>query len=95
MDEYVRSSALSSLVILVAWDLKSRDEIAAYFLSLFQGKLEREYSYVWSALVFESCKLYPSEMSEEINKAYEDELVDPFTISFDDVQKIKAISTAL
>ncbi|NLI93451.1 MAG: DUF1186 domain-containing protein [Peptococcaceae bacterium] len=87
MYEYVRSSALSSLVILVAWELKSREEIAAYFLSLFQGKLEREYSYVWSALAIESCHLYPFEMTDEIKRAYEDELIDPFIISYDDIQE--------
>jgi len=85
--EYVRSSALSSLVILAAWGLKDRDEIAAYFLSLFQGKLERKYSYVWTALVLESCHIYPLEMFQEIEKAYDDELTDPFIISLDDVRE--------
>jgi uncharacterized protein DUF1186 len=76
-DEWVRGAALSSLVTLVAAGQKSRDEIVNYFTGLFRGKLVRQWSHVWDTLVSYSSDLYPEEMLDDIERAYEDGLVDP------------------
>jgi len=87
IDEWVRGSALSSLVTLVAAGQKSRDEIVTYFASLFRGKLTRKWSHVWDSLVSDSSDLYPAELLDDIERAYEEGLVDPGYIGFDDVKR--------
>lgn len=86
-DKYVRGNAIKALVVLVANGIKSRDEIMEYFKSLYRGKLKREHSQVWNALVDESCALYPLEVIEDIRQAYEEDLVDPFYIGLEDVEE--------
>jgi hypothetical protein len=86
-DEWVRGAALGSLVTLVAAGQKSREEILGYFAELFRGKLAREWSQVWDSLVSCSSDLYPAELLGDIEKAYEDELVEPGFIGFDDVER--------
>jgi len=76
-DEWVRGAALSSLVMLVAAGQKSRDEIVSYFARLFRGKLVRQWSHMWDALVSYSSELYPAELLEDIERAYKQGLVDP------------------
>jgi hypothetical protein len=86
-DEWVRGAALSSLVTLVAAGQKSRDEIVSYFAGLFRGKLVRRWSHVWDTLVSYSSGLYPEELLDDIKHAYEEGLVDPGFIGFDDVKR--------
>jgi hypothetical protein len=90
-DEWVRGAALSSLVTLVAAGQKSRDEIVSYFAGLFRGKLVRQWSHVWDTLVSYSSDLYPEELLDDIKQAYEDGLVDPRHIGFDDVKRDMAM----
>jgi len=86
-DEYVRGDAIRALVVLVANGIKSRNEIMEYFKILYRGKLKREYSQVWNALVHASCDLYPLEVIEDIRQAYKEDLVDPFYIGIEDVEE--------
>ena len=86
-DQWVRGAALGSLVTLVVAGQKSRDEIVSYFAALFRGKLVRKWSHVWDALVCHSSDLYPEELLDDIKKAYEDGLVDPDCIRFDNVTR--------
>jgi hypothetical protein len=86
-DEWVRGAALSSLVTLVAAGQKSRDEIVSYFASLFRGKLVRQWSHVWDTLVSYSSDLYPEELLGDIERAYDEGLVDPHYIGFEDVKR--------
>jgi Protein of unknown function (DUF1186) len=81
-DEWVRGAALSGLVTLVAAGRKSRDEIVSYFAGLFRGKLVRKWSHVWDTLVSYSSDLYPEELLDDIKQAYEDGLVDPDYIGY-------------
>jgi hypothetical protein len=85
VDEWVRGAALSSLVTLVAVGQKSREEIVSYFVQLFRGKLEREFSHVWNELVSCTADLYPGELIADIERAYEDGLVEPGYIGWADV----------
>ncbi len=85
-NEYVRSAALETLLVLVVEGIKTREEIINYFKELFESKLVREASMVWNALVARSVVLYSEEVYEDIKKAYDDELVEEFFISFEDVE---------
>ena len=90
-DEWVRGAAIHSLVILVAAGQMDRAGIVNYFASLFRGRLIREYSPVWDALVGEAADLCPLELTHEIEKAYRDGLVDPSFISLREVQDFAAL----
>jgi len=86
-DEWVRGAALSSLVTLVAAGQNSRDEIVSYFASLLRGKLKRKWSHVWDTLVSYSSDLYAAELMNDIERAYEEGLVDPGYVGLDDVKR--------
>ncbi len=85
--EYVRAAGLESLLILVAAGLKPREEVVQYYKELFNGGLEREYSFAWDALVQRSTRLYPGEVYDEIKWAYEKGLVDSWFIDLGTVEK--------
>lgn len=86
IDEWVRGAAAESLLTLVAAGATPRAEVVAYLAELFHGKLTREYGNVWDALVSVASALYPAELMAEIEQAYEDGLVDPGYIGFDEVE---------
>jgi hypothetical protein len=86
VNEYVRSACLRTLTILVLEEKVSREQVVDYFRSLFQGKLEREPDFVWSALVVACCDLYPEELLHEIERAYDDGLVESFHIRLESVR---------
>jgi hypothetical protein len=85
-EEYARGAAVGSLVTLVATGQKSREEIVSYFASLFRGKLVREWSHVWDALVTYCCDLRAAELIGDIEQAYEEGLVDPGYIDLDEAK---------
>jgi hypothetical protein len=85
-DEWVRGAALGGLATLVAAGVTSREEILSYFASLFHGKLTDKNEIVWSDLVVYSTDLYATELLGDIEKAYEEGLVDPTIICMDDVR---------
>jgi uncharacterized protein YchJ len=87
LNEYVRGAAMDSLVVLVARGVKSRDEVMAYFQSLFQGKLVRQPGLVWGSLVAHCCDIYPLEVAEDIQQAFADDLVDTTYIGESCVQR--------
>uniref|UniRef100_Q02D22 SEC-C motif domain protein n=1 Tax=Solibacter usitatus (strain Ellin6076) TaxID=234267 RepID=Q02D22_SOLUE len=87
VDVWVRSVALSSLLVLVAEGQRSREEIVDYFRRLFRGGLERKLSYVWTSLVNCSCDLYPGELLPDIERAYRDGLVDSSQVGMKDVER--------
>lgn len=91
LDEYVRGAALGALVILVTQGVKSREEVMGYFKALFRGKLEREFSFVWTYLVSRCCALYPEEVMADIEQAYTDDLVDTSFIGMNSVKRALAM----
>jgi hypothetical protein len=86
VNEFVRSACLRSLVVLVVEGELTRDHAVEYFRGLFQGKLKREPGFIWGALISASCDLYPKELLQEIQQAYDDQLVDLSIVQMDDVQ---------
>lgn len=88
LNEYVRSAALGALVVLVTEGVKSRQEVIAYFKSLFHGKLEQEYNFIWSSLVSNCRDVYPHELMPEIEQAFADGLVDPLFIGMGSFRRV-------
>jgi len=86
IDQWVRGAAVDSLVTLVAVGQKSRDEILSYFATLFRGKLVRQWSNVWDSLVCCSTDLYPEGLLDDIERAYDEGLVDPGFVDIDDIK---------
>ncbi len=67
-----------SLVVMAAACISFlMEELPDFLKELYQGKLEREESHVWNALVMVSTDLAFPEHLELIRKAYEDDLADP------------------
>jgi hypothetical protein len=87
LNEYVRCAAMRSMLALAVDGQRSREQVVTYFKSLFEGRLEREPSLAWCGLVSCCDDLYPGEFVGEIAKAYEEELVDPWFISQEDVDR--------
>jgi hypothetical protein len=85
VDEYVRSAAIDTFVVLWSSGQMPRDDVVAYFRSLFRGKLERRFSNAWNGLVGAVADLRAHELLEEVRQAYADSLVDP---SFSDLERL-------
>lgn len=86
-DPYVRVAALNALVTQVATGVNSREEIVAYFAQLFAGRLKREFSEVWDGLVASAADFYAVELLAEIERAYDEHLVDSGYIALEDVKR--------
>jgi len=84
-NEYVRSAALRGMVSLVATDQRTRDDVIAYLLQLFQ-KLERNPGAHWDGLANVCADLWPQETFKELRSAYEDGLVDTASIDWQDIE---------
>ncbi len=84
-NEYVRSSALSSLIILVVQGTLDREVVIKYFEELFSTRLEREYSSIWTNLVMESAVLAPLQLKQQIDQAFDADFVDEFFFGREDV----------
>ena len=87
-NEFVRYAAMASLVALVACGEQKRDDIIAYFQSLFRSKLVRKWSHVWDALVSASTDLYPEELIGDIRLAYEHQLIDTHFMGIENVESV-------
>jgi hypothetical protein len=83
--EWSRAAGVGAIVALVAAGELDREEALRYFASLFH-RLEREPSYIWSALVCACADLCPVGVVEEIRQAYRDGVVDPGDIGMKDVR---------
>ena len=87
VNEYVRSAGLKTLLLLVAEEKLSREHVVDYFRSLFQCKFKHEGEFVWASLVSASCDLYPEELLPDIQKTYDNNLVDLSWIRMEDVRR--------
>jgi hypothetical protein len=87
IDEYIRSAAVQALLTQMVLGELTREELVAYYQSLFRGGLEKEYSFVWDELVSLSTDLYPEELIGDIREAYEQGLVNTGFINIEEVEK--------
>ena len=90
VNEYARAAASTSLVILIKVGAIAREEVIEYYRYLFHGGLRREYSFVWDNLVADSCNIWPGELMDEIQQAFDDDLIDSRFMGFDHVEKYLA-----
>jgi Protein of unknown function (DUF1186)/SEC-C motif len=88
-NEFVRSAALDGLAALVACGRRSRGEVMAYFHSLFR-KLERTPSVAWDELAAVCADLCPAEVKEDLRQAYDEGLIDPRYIAWEEIPKAAA-----
>jgi len=85
-DEFVRSAALDAFVVLANSGQVPRDEVVDYFRRLFQGKLNRDYCFVWNALVSAVADLPAAELMAEVRWAYAHDLVDSTVATLKDIE---------
>jgi len=88
-NEYVRAVAMDGMVSLVTTGQRTRDEVMAYFLQL-SHKLQRKPGAQWDGLDNACTDLWPQESIDELDRAYEDGLVDPGSISWQDIERALA-----
>ena len=84
LNEYVRSAGLNALCVLWGCGAISRQDIVDYFKYLFSDVLVGQTAYMWSSTIKSSLYISPNEMVEEIDKAFEDDLVELFFFNRDD-----------
>ncbi|HBW35067.1 DUF1186 domain-containing protein [Desulfosporosinus sp. BICA1-9] len=83
LDEYVRSEALESLLILLNHGMVPREQLVFYFKELFNGKLEVDYSDVWDTLLRCCSLIHPAGLTDDIEKAVADGKVMEFLADLD------------
>ena len=88
-NEFVRAAGLTGLLTLCACGTLSRDELVAYFKSLFP-RLKRTSDDVWGWLANGCADVWPGELMKDLRKAYDDDLIDPRMIGWDDVEEALA-----
>ena len=87
-NEYVRSAALESLLVLYNADQLTREELIAYFQTLIDNKLEQdEDPSFWGALAHCCYEIYPEELYEKLADCFEQDLVDTFMIDKEDLDR--------
>jgi hypothetical protein len=78
--------------VLVAREIITREVVIEYFEKLFSIELakeidpETEAGYFVTDLILNSTQIYPLELNSYINRAFEADLVDPFSIDRDDIE---------
>ena len=85
-NEFCRSVALESFAVLAAWGELPRATVIGYLRELISGKLEREHSFVWDEIACLIADLDAGELVPLIRQPYEDGLVDPSTIGWDEIE---------
>ena len=81
---FARSSALSALTVMVACGVKDRGHVVEYVATLMRGKLPRhEDNYIWTAIIFTCRELAARELREDVTRAFKDNLIEPYSISFE------------
>ena len=86
-DDYCRISALNAMAYAVVEGIASREEVISFFGTLFTGNETGEISDFWGLLANFVCDLYPEELMETITKAYDDDLISPEMIRYEDFRK--------
>jgi len=87
VNEYVRSSAIDTFLVLCASDQMSREDVVAYYRSLFHEKLERRFSSSWNWLVLAVAELHAHELLDEVRQAYADDLVDRSFAELEEIER--------
>ena len=86
---YCRSAALDAMVYAAVDGMSPREEVITFFSSLFpSGEEDEDKDYeLYTPLVRSACDLYPEELIDKIEKAYDEELVESFWVDLDSIKK--------
>ena len=88
MNEWVRGAAVRSLAALMCAHIRSSEDISGYLGRLLRGRLTRNPSFVWDAIVAVCVDLRMAEHLDAIRTAYDEGLADPGVDRFEDVKRI-------
>ena len=83
-DDYCRISALNAMTYAVVEGIAPREEVISFFGTLFTGDETDESSDFWSLLANFVCDLYPEELMDTIERAYDDGLIASGMIRYED-----------
>lgn len=86
--EFARGQALSAIMILVLEEHLERKEISDYYRYLLKSK--RLTPYLYAEVISCACDLHLEELFDDIQWAYEEELVDGGVFDLDDVKDAMA-----
>ncbi len=87
VNDYVRSSALDAFIVLARSGQMTREEVVAYYQSLFRGRLRRKHSHAWDGLVTSTADLPAPELLADVRWAYAEGLVDPGFASLKGIER--------
>ncbi len=87
-NDYVRDAAIDAFVVLAHTGQMTREAAAAYFTSLFHGKLKRSYSHAWNGLALAVAELPAPELLPCVRQAYAEGLVNPGFARFEEIERI-------
>ena len=85
-NEYVRSAAIDTFIVLVRSGQMDIGEVVTYYRNLFQGKLRRIPCHVWNGLVCAVADLPAPALLDDVRQSYADGLADK---GFADLQGIE------
>lgn len=88
MSADIRTVAMRSLSFAVVDGIMSREELLKYLCGFFKGDEAEPTSGFWGFVAADICDLCPDENAYQvIKKAYEDELIDPLIVGFEEFQE--------
>ena len=90
-NEYARCAGFDALLVLLAENVITRDELSSYLKTLF-AKLKREPSLVWGDLAVVCCEIHPAEFYDELKQVFMDDLVNTLYITLEDINDSNAKS---
>ncbi len=88
IDPFVRGAGLEALLCLVAWGETSPRAVMSYLEELLTGTLERQPSHIWNYLAEAVCRLCGPEVKEPLKKAYDQGLISPLYMNWDEADKM-------
>jgi hypothetical protein len=86
-DEYTRGSGITAIAYAVIEGIITREDALSFFGGLFTENEATEDSTFYSQLACSICDLYPEELMDTIQEAYDQELIDKFFVGIEEFQK--------
>lgn len=87
LDEFIRSDALESLVILMSQGMVTREQLVSYIKELLNGKLKVDKSHIWMMISRTCISIHPDGLVEDINKAIADGKILKTDVDFKEMER--------
>lgn len=81
-DDFCRASALHAMAYATIANIAPREDVLAFYGSLFSGQEADKDSDLWGLLACLVYELYPEELMDTITRAFEDGLIHPGMIDY-------------